>query len=179
MYSNKSTKYKVLSTKYQKGQTLLEVVVVVAVSVLVVGALVFATIASLRNAQFANSQARAVALAQEGQEKIRSIRDRDATGMVLYNYGNGTTSKFSDLYNYAFGCTAVLGYNCYFYFSTSGILNSGTVSNLEKVATGFTRQVQIEDGNLSSQEKKITVVVYWTDFAGTHSSKLSTLLRKL
>jgi DNA-binding NarL/FixJ family response regulator len=44
------------------------------VAIIVVGALTFATIASLRNAQFSQNQAQATKLAQEGLEKVKSLK---------------------------------------------------------------------------------------------------------
>lgn len=61
----------------ETGQSLMELTVVLAVAILVIGALTFATIASLRNAQFATNQAQATKLAQEGIEKVRIGRNRN------------------------------------------------------------------------------------------------------
>ena len=81
----------------QKGQTLIEMIVVISVGVLVVGGLVFATISSLRNANYAKNQVQVTKLAQEGLERVRSIRNQD--GSVNFSHGSGlTTTKFSDLY---------------------------------------------------------------------------------
>lgn len=60
-----------------KGQTLIELIVVILVSIIVIGGLVFAIISSLRNAQFAKNQAQATKLAQEGIEFVRAGRDRN------------------------------------------------------------------------------------------------------
>lgn len=60
----------------EKGQSLLELVVSIAIAILVLGALTFAIITSLRNASFASNQAQATKLAQEGLENVRSTRDR-------------------------------------------------------------------------------------------------------
>lgn len=156
----------------ESGQTLLELIVVIAVIVLVVGALVFATISSLRNARLAQNQVQATKLAQEGIEKVRSIRDRD--GPVNYSGTPGATD-FNGLYQNSFACPI----NCYFYFNSLGILSSGTSANSELI-TPFQRQFQIEDeGASSSGQKKITSRVTWTDFAGSHESKLTTVLRKI
>ena len=61
----------------QAGQTLIELVIAVAVIVIVVGALVFATISSIRNAQSAKNQTLATKYAQEGLERVRVGRDRN------------------------------------------------------------------------------------------------------
>ena len=67
----------------EAGQSLIELIVVTAVAVIVVGALTFATIASLRNAAFAKNQSQATKLAQDGLERMRSLRDRDSDIQTL------------------------------------------------------------------------------------------------
>lgn len=161
----------------QKGQTLLELMVVIAVGIMVIGALTFATIASLRNAQFAKNQTQATKLAQEGIEKVRALRDRD--GSVDYVRGDGShTTKFSDLWNLNFSCPTPPAGNCYFWFLVD-ILSSSTASSYEPITGGFERQIQIIDMGDGTAEKQVTSIVRWSDFSGTHESKLSTYLRKL
>lgn len=157
----------------EKGQSLIEVIVTVTVGVLVVSALTFAIIFSLRNANFAKNQAQATKLAQEGLEKVRTLRDRDTVGSMGTPY-----SKFSDLWSVQLGCQIERN-NCYFYFN-SGLLVSGTSVNFESIPPGnFKRQIQIEDYGDGTQQKKVTSVVEWTDFSGSHKSKLTTILRKI
>lgn len=156
-----------------KGQTLIEVIVVATVGVLVVGALTFATLFSLRNAKFSQNQNQATKLTQEGLEKIKSIRDRDQSGQVsYYSTPDDRKTKFSQLWDLNFLCDN----NCYFYLS-SGVLTGGTKDNFETVFS-FQRQFKIEDGTSANQEKKVTVLVRWSDATGNHESKLTTVLRK-
>lgn len=156
-----------------KGQSLIELVVVVAVAVIVVSALTFAAIASLRNASFAKSQAQATKLAQEGLEKVRTLRNRD--GPVDYIRADLThTSKFSDLWSIIFTCPT----NCYFFLNDAGVLMGGIATSFESIESNFKRLFQIEEDGFSSSRKKITVIVKWTDFSGEHESKLTTVLRK-
>lgn len=158
-----------------KGQTLMEVVVAVAVGILVVAALVFATIFSLRNANFAKNQAQSTKFAQEGIEQVRSIRDRD--GAVFFTHSGGSTSKFSDLWSVRLSdsCTP-----CFFTLvSSSNNLNQAAAQSFETLTNAMQRQVQISDDVNFDKEKTITVVVKWSDFAGPHESKLTTVLRKL
>lgn len=158
-----------------KGQTLLELVVVIAVIVVVVAALVFATIASLRNANFAKNQAQGTKLAQEGLEKVRSIRDRDLDGAIDYIRGTDGShaSKFSDLWDVDLVCPS----NCYFYFNQPNVLKGGADS--EKIPPDnplFKRQIIIENYTDGKKQKKVTAVVSWTDFSGSHESRLTTVL---
>lgn len=63
--------------KDKNGQSLVEVVVALAVALLVILALVRVTIVSMRNASFAKNQALATQYAQEAMENTRSLRDTD------------------------------------------------------------------------------------------------------
>lgn len=162
----------------EKGQTLMELVVVVGVSVIVVGALVFATIASLRNASFARNQAQATKLAQEGLERARTLRDRDE----VINTNVESINKFSQLYSVDLShtiCNTTSGdAPCYFRFISS-VFTQGTNADYEMIGS-FKRQITIGDQTMTyDTEKIITVVVTWTDFSGSHESKLTTILRKL
>lgn len=158
----------------EKGQTLIELIVVISVSILVVGALVFATIASLRNASFSKNQAQATKLAQAGLEKVRSLRDRDTDNSIVYNAGS-TAFKFSELWPITLSCG--IGGSCYFYFNSLNQLKNGTSTDFESIAPYFERQFFIE--NNGPEQKKVTVIVRWTDFAGPHESRLTTILRKI
>ncbi len=167
-----------------KGQSLLEVIVVVAVGVVVVSSLVFATIASLRNAQFAQNQNKATKLAQEGIEGVRSARNR--SGVIKGLFTADVTWEDARFWQ----PTSIVGTcasPCYFRLVNSYELNwlsagssdSKLPVNAEVLDTQFKRAVILaDDGNLANS-KKVTVVVTWTDFAGDHESRLSTILRNL
>ena len=162
-----------------KGQTLIELVIVVAVIVLVVGALVFATISSIRNATLAKNQSQATKLAQEGLEKVRSLRNRNEDGKVDYLNGNTHIYKFSELLRsdseaISFNCSS----NCYFRFSSDRLIGVGPTV-FEDISP-FQRQIWIEDEvAANSGQKRVTSYVKWTDFAGEHESRLTTILRQL
>lgn len=159
----------------ERGQSLMELVVVIAMTIVVVSALVFSTIASLRNANLAQNQIQATKLAQQGLERVRSLRDRD--GKVDYTRADLThTEKFSDLWEITFNCPA----NCFFFFTSAGILTGGTEANFEDVPPNFFRQFQMEEeGSDPKLQKKITAVVKWSDFSGSHESRLTTVLRRI
>lgn len=158
-----------------KGQTMIELIIVLALVVIVVGALTFATIASLRNAQFAKNQAQATKLAQEGLEKLRSLRDRDTSGAgIWFTAVNCSASVPETCPNVNPSSCPADG--CYFYFNASGALENGTSVNAESIPPDdFKRQFFIE-GDVN--QKKVTVVVTWIDFAGKHESRLVTILTK-
>lgn len=168
----------------EKAQTLLELTIVIAVAVLVIGALTFATIGSLRNASFAKNQSQATKLAQEGIEKIRSIRDRNTNIQTLNIGGSPSLIPFMDLYNSFISHDYCSDAPCYFKL-VSGVLNQVPgEKDYETIPGGFSRQVQIFDKqscppttNCFKAQKEITVIVTWIDFSGVHQSKLTTYLR--
>ncbi len=159
----------------EKGQSLMELVVVIAVIIIVVAALTFATIASLRNASFSQNQAQATKLAQQGLEKVRGLRDRDTTGTGIWSSSTACSSSVPPTCP-ATQSSCPVG-SCYFFFNASGVLTNATAANSETIAAGFRRQFFIED--TAVDQKKITVVVTWTDVSGPHESRLTTILRKI
>lgn len=170
----------------QNGQSLIEMVIVIAVGVLVASALVFATIASLRNSQFAKNQSIATKLAQEGLEAVRNIRDRNIEDECVYTRFVGgilvSTSRFSELYDIDFvlepGEVGQMKFRDE-RLVTSGLVTSG--SDFQSIPDSiFSRQVQITNSNGLDyrKEKLVTVIVKWSDFSGEHQSKLSTILTK-
>ncbi len=62
--------------KKNDGQSLIEMIVAIAVVLIVVVALVAITTVSIRNANFSRNQALATKYAQEGIEKVRAYRDQ-------------------------------------------------------------------------------------------------------
>lgn len=182
--------YKLFS-KNSSGQSLLELVIVIAVSLLVVGAITFATITSLRNAQAAQNQNQATRLAEEGIERIRSARDRNANIIDLID---GVTIPWDNdsfwLERIPVSCAP--DPTCYFNLQFNVSLNSydlkRLVSNdgqIPAAAEGlnnnkFKRVAILSDDAANYQtEKQVTVIVSWNDFAGDHQSKLSTYLRRI
>jgi len=182
MDSGNLTKKKISNLKSQisneSGQTLLELIIVITVAAMVVGALTFATISSLRNAQFSKNQTQSTKLAQAGLETIRSIRNKD--GAVVFAYSGGTTTKFSDLWNIPGGMSSSCN-PCYFKLDPSNLsLNGVTSATFEPLSDNLERQVQIWDKvSTASVEKMISVIVRWSDFSGWHQSQLTSILRKI
>ncbi len=68
----------------QKGQTLVEAVVVIGVVVLLVTGLIAGTTAALRSAQSGRTRTQAISLAQEGMEIVRGVRDSNWTTFQAY-----------------------------------------------------------------------------------------------
>ncbi len=174
-------------TQNQQGYTLVEVVISITVSIMVIVALTFATISSLRNAQLAKRQAQATKYAQEGLERVRSIRDRNDT--ITTNFSG--VSTFNDLWSIFMSqnCNGT----CFFKFQSSTLtsVSNATCTTCTEAINDtnnmgvFKRQIQITDQDCSTTvncyqiEKQITSIVTWSDFAGEHQSKLATILRKI
>lgn len=186
----------------QSGQTLLELVVVVGVSVLVIGALVFATVSSLRNAQFSKNQTLATKLAQERIERVRTGRDRNwginmGLGIPVSSWdGNSSAAcagnsliKEDSIWCYDIpGNCDRLGINniCYYFKldPSSGVLtNIGTTTfpeiQAERVSPFRIAVTLSDDPDDYQKAKKVTAIVKWTDFSGDHESRLTTILRRL
>ena len=187
----------------ERGQNLIELLIVVSVLVFVVGALVFATIASLRNAQLAKNQIQATKLAQAGIERVRAARDRNEVVSILpsaVQSWDGDGSLGSSLWDYQIysGC-GNNNLSCYLKFSTSlggGLIWISTSSTFpssgaESLSSDqFKRAVILADRatcttsgitviDCYKREKEATVVVTWTDFSGPHQSRITTILRNL
>lgn len=208
MYSRKSSVVSPLrreasrkSPERQSGQTLIELMVVIAVSVIVIGALVFATIASLRNAQFSKNQAQATKLAQEGIERVRVGRDRNQCITSLdinVKSWNGDSSNTNcpgpgSIWTYSITGTnsncenpTVLS-KCYFSVDSGGSLTVKGYSqtsfpqNAEGIPTAtpvFKRAITLSDDSTTfASQKTVTSIVIWNDFSGQHESRLTTILR--
>lgn len=178
----------------EKGQSLIEVIVAATVGILVVTALTFATIFSLRNANFAKNSEQATKFAQEGIERLRTGRDRnakiiglasspDCSNVSSWN-GDATGSPVWGCKIYA---TCGSGLDCYFKFNplSPNDLNYLTSSvnfpsSAEDIAPMFKRVIIFADDAASySIQKTVTVIVRWSDFAGAHESRLTTILRQI
>lgn len=190
-----------MPTHSNTGQSLVELVVVVAVIIIVLGAVVFATIASIRNASFAKLQAQATKYAQEGLERVRTGRDRNPSNVISnFTLNSATVESWQDpdlwfQINGNCGNTALTPPTyCFFkLISSSGaIQNIGVGSNVPSLAeiipnTPFRRVIILSDSSAScatgvacyTVEKIVTVQVSWTDFSGNHESRITTILRKI
>lgn len=166
----------------RKGQSLVELIVVVAVIVIVVGALVFATIASIRNASFAKNQAQATKYAQEGLERVRSGRDRTYTITGSFTLAGQVVDSWQDpdLWSNQISpnCNP-----CYFKLVSAPntmMQHIGTSTTNAEIIGEFRRSIILSDSTSTyTVEKTVTALVSWTDFSGPHESRLITILRKI
>lgn len=169
------------------GQSLIELIVAIAIGAIVVASLAFATISSLRNATLAQNQSQATKLAQEGIERVRASRDRNlnvdnigGTALVRWSAPYLWTTQF----NLSSGCNEPTTH-CYYNLTSTNNLDflsiAATIpSSAELISNRFQRVVIINDEpSRWTVEKKVTVIVTWTDFSGSHESKLTTALRRI
>ena len=143
------------------GQTLVEILVAVAMVVLVLVAVVGRSVDSVRNSIFSRNQILATRFAQEGVEWTRSQRDRLGWNALV-------SALDSDPVTY---CVLAL---------TDSIenLTSGTCSSVI-LGTIFNREVFIDyedEPNPPGDYVDITVTVSWSDQVGDHASELGTRL---
>jgi len=137
-----------MTKRLEQGQSLLETMVALAVSTLALTALVSAVVVSVRNAQFAKNQSLATKYAQEGIEKVRIYRDQN---------------DWSD-----FVATGATGPNC----GDEGLVGLS-------VPSPFTTVVDcVEDPPGSTDRRRVTVTVSWTEAGRTHQSQLTTYLTR-
>jgi len=169
--------------KPEKGQTMVEVLVVLVVAAVILVSLITVVLNSLKNAQFAQKQITATKYAQEAMDTIKTIRDRD---------GNVTgwtedTEKFSYLWDVYMSNVCLVNSSpgpCYFKLGNELSLEKMAVDGAEILREGFSRYILIEDEDSSlydeyKTEKKVTVKVQWDDSSGSHESNLQTILVKL
>lgn len=167
------------------GQSLLELVIALGLLTVVITVLAIATVNGLKNSQFSKNQAQATKLAQEGMEKIRTIRGRNYTvcGPVGVTSWAALYTVSTSLCSSAPECTYVLqnmsqaaASPC---TSTEYWLNSAAALASERINvdnTTFERQIKVRDYQSDITQKEVTVMVSWTDISGQHSSKLTTIL---
>lgn len=175
----------------QNGQSLIEVIVACVVGILVVMALTYATLFSLRNANFAKTSAQATKLAQEGLERVRTGRDRNqqiSGGLGTVTSWNGDTTGSGSIWSYPIKANCIT--NLYFNVNASGILQylacTATPSSAESVGQ-FKRVIILSDdlnrdgvaNDDYQNQKEVTIVVTWTDSTGPHESKLASVLRRI
>lgn len=178
MCRSKCTMYNVQT---QNGQSLLEVIIAVTVGILVVSALSFAVIYSLRNANLSKASAQATKLAQEGIERVRTGRDRSSSIIgippVTSWTGNGGPGTAIWDYQINVNCTPT----CYFNISSAGVLSYVlSPASAESIPPNFKRVVILSDESTTYyKQKTVIVIVTWKDFSGEHESRLTTFLRKL
>lgn len=172
----------------QKGQTLIEAIVTIAIAFVIIGSIVALVNASNRRATLARQATQASKLAQEGMEIVRNIRDVGNNQAVQVGCLPGPTCSWSDLYEnpvntFSGRLQKPNTGDC------AGITDSWClVSGMETVLTMFTRTVEVSDDLIevgvhdyicanpdtvdpleSENIKRVTVTVSWNSPIGAQS----------
>lgn len=151
-----------------KGQSLIEIIVVLAVVIAVVGGMVMVSFNSLKNSSFARNQIKATKYAQQGIDNVRYIRYSNCP--ITYNMGSyrwdGTGSLIWD--------AALTGSETFTANSTTCTMAQGTEGLIDNQ---FTRTINLTTFQESSKKFiKVSVFVKWNDVSGNHQSNLETVL---
>jgi Tfp pilus assembly protein PilV len=131
------------------GQSLVEVLAAIAITSVVVVALLGLGSVAVRSATASRNRASATSYAQEGIEAVRSIRDRSFSALPSAGGSLYRLSKINGSW-----------------FFTSG---TETIENL------FSRDVRIVSTGTSGKVQ-VVVNVTWTDNTGSHTVSLDTYL---
>lgn len=137
------------------GQTLFELVISIALGVVIVTAVLVLTTTSVKNSNFAKTNAQATRYSQGSLEWVRKERDKDWS---VFASKSGNTAQYY--------CLTSLSWPQ----SSGSCLSSQYIPN-----TTFKREI-----SLTNKEGldiiEVQVVVSWVDGTGSHESKLSTQL---
>jgi hypothetical protein len=141
--------------KYNEGQSLFEVVLALALSTLIIVALVSLVSNSIRNSTYSRNKTYATRHTQEATEWLRGERD-------------GDWDVFST--NLLF-CPTPPHVQC---LDTLAWGNCGTCGETEFVNNIFKREISFSD--IETDSVTIEVTTYWTDSQGIHEVRSNTIL---
>ena len=159
MSKNKpDTRYQIPDTKFL-GQSLIEVVIAMAVIVGLAVALVTTTLVVQKASRTAKNNTQATKLVQQNIEQVRVYRDRKGYASIpdggsCYTLSSGDPDPLSWFFSASFDC-------------------SGSGQQITLGKTNFDRKIKIET---DASTKKVTVTVSWTDSGGTQSVSNQTIL---
>ena len=170
---------------FQRGQSLIEVLVVLVIAAVMIISLTMVILTSMKNAQYAQNQTKATKYAQDAIDKVRMMRDVNASSLQN-TIGPICFRKLwlNDVTN-GIVCTSPPNNNeCYFKIDNSGtsslIQKNDLAAAAENLGDGFTRYIIMSNqngvSNANPGEITMTVRVTWTDSSGIHESKVETIL---
>ncbi|MDO8658021.1 MAG: prepilin-type N-terminal cleavage/methylation domain-containing protein [Candidatus Levybacteria bacterium] len=156
-----------------KGQTLIEVLIALAIAILVVAAIAIVILSALNNAQFSKNQNNASQYAQQGMEIVRNLRSSNwssfknlaadpANNKYCLDKGHTTLQKTgsleNDIRNGNAGCQGI-----------------GSEHASGQNVDNYAREVDLENpGTLpcAVSEIKATVIVSWADTKCTDANNV-------
>lgn len=140
--------------KYSKGQSLFEVVLALALSTLIIVALVSLVTNSIKNANYSKNKTQATRYTQEATEWLRGQRDADWE--IFYVNVTACPPTHEQ-------CLDTLSWP-----------NCGTCSDSEFIEEIFKREVVFT--SITADSITVEVKTYWTDAQGIHEVRNSTIL---
>lgn len=138
------------------GQSLVEVVVSVAISALIIVALLIGAVIGIRNVQFSRNQSRAMELNREVSEWLRAERKFSWSQLWSRGSAGGVTYCFKGLN-----------------FSKSSSCSS---EDEDKIDGKFTREGFLRQED--SDKLEVTIITSWQDPMGEHIETITTYLTK-
>ena len=152
---------------YQKGQTLIEVLVGLAAAVAVLSAITTTTLSSLHNSQFSRNQNLANAYAQQGLEVVRNIHATDYGTFknLAGTYCFAQTCNTLDTSTTGGACSQISGTRC------PGIFNYGEFIRTVTFHFGDSEAARCNT-NGSTVNTKVDVTLAWNDERCTDTSNL-------
>jgi len=145
-----------LINQKKSGQSLVEVVVSVAISALIIVALLIGAVIGIRNVQFSRNQSRAMELNREASEWLRAERKFSWSKLWSRGSAGGVTYCFSDLN-----------------FDLSSSCSSG---DDDKIDGKFIREGVLRQED--SDKLEVTIITSWQDPMGEHNETITTYLTK-
>jgi type II secretory pathway pseudopilin PulG len=173
--------YSLFTIHSKRGQTLLELVVLIGVIIIVVTGMVSTMVYGLKNSQFSQNQLQATKLAQEGLELMRSARQNHCKVTVtgVDYYWNPQVGQFS-IWNQSFLDGTSQSFVVNLGATPSCTVTPGTDTT---VPVPFIRTIKMKDLNSqippNRDQIQVTSTVIWIDPTGSHSSTLSTILANI
>jgi len=163
--------------KFQKGQSLIEILIGLVIGVIIIGAVVGLLIISLRSDSDTKSTQTATSLAQDNIDKIKSISDSDWN--KIYNLLRGSTSTYYISYNASSSAYDVLsGYETstfegkvfrrYFYVEDvnrdqCGVGSISTSSITLSCGVGYSWPPPVSQIDLDPSTLKVTTIIFWNN----------------
>ncbi len=141
---------------WERGQSLFEVTVAIAISALIVVAMVALATTAIKNSDFSKNKALASTYAQQGTEWLRGERDKDVNTFMSTYALNGT---FPAGY-----CLPDSSLNWSHWVGDTALCNSPISGTIFKRWVTF-KNVGIQNGKMVA-ETDVTVI--WTDSGGLH-----------
>lgn len=141
--------------KYNKGQSLFEVVLALGLSTLIIVALVSLASNSIKNAAYSRNKTYATRYTQEATEWLRGERD-------------GDWDVFRENIYFCEGQSFV---QC---LDTLTWRNCGICGDAEFIDTTFKREISFSE--IVADSVTVEITTYWTDSQGIHEMRSNTIL---